>query len=307
VSPPAKRALWPLGAFVLVAVAADLLASDRPLIARIGGRTHFLPCLTRSLTDDNQTLRARLQPGDWLVAPPIPYGPTAQSPGGRTDVLQPPSSTHWLGTDDRGRDVAARLVHATRSALAVGMASTLLAAAAALLVGLFAATSRRADFAVSRLVEIGLAFPTLFLLLCIQGLRGSTSLVEVTLAIAVTQWPHLLRLCRAEALRAAASPSVLAARALGATRTHLVVRHLAAAAWSPLAVAAAFALAQAVLLESGLALLGLGLPAPTPTWGELLAQAQASSLRAWLLWPATLAIAGVVLAANHAASRLEKN
>lgn len=228
----------------------------------------------------------------------MPYGPEEQHPGGVSSVLAPPSATHWLGTDNRGRDVASRLVHGARVALAVGPLAVALYVAVGLLVGVAAALGRRVDFVIGRLVEIGLLFPTLLLLLAIQGVTSRTSLAEVAFAIAVTQWPYVARLTRAEALRLAAAPHVEAARAVGAGRLRILGVHILPLAATPALTAAAFGIGYAVLFETALTFLGFGVPPPTASWGELLAQAQASGLRPWLLWPPTVAIAAVVLACN---------
>jgi peptide/nickel transport system permease protein len=283
---------------VAIALGADLLASDLPLAARVDGTTFVLPCVRRPAAlaaDDNQSLRARAA---WLIAPPIPYGPESQHPGGVTDVLAPPSRAHWLGTDDRGRDVAARLIHGARVALLVGPLAVALYLFVGVLVGLAAALDRRADLLLGRVIEVGLTFPTLFLLLAIQGLTAQTSPFEVGLAIALTQWPQVARLTRAEALRVIASPHVEAARALGASRLRVALRHVAPLALQPAIVAAAFGVAQAVLFETALTFLGLGVPPPRASWGELLAQAQSSGLKPWLLLPPTAAVALTVMACN---------
>lgn len=228
----------------------------------------------------------------------MPYGPEDQHPGGVTAVLAPPSGAHWLGTDDRGRDVATRLVHGARVALVVGPLAVAVYVLLGLAVCVLAAIGRRVDFAVGRVVEIGLMFPTLLLLLAIQGVTSSTSLAEVALAIAVTQWPYVARLTRAEALRVAALPHVEAARALGAGRARILGVHILPLAATPALTAAAFGIGHAVLFETALTFLGFGVPPPTASWGELLAQAQASGLAWWLLVPPTVAVAAVVLACN---------
>src|SRR5206468_8319614 len=136
-APGARLGLAILVGFVLLAAAADLLA----------GGAHTL----------------------------IPYGPEEQHPGGVTAVLAPPSRAHWLGTDDRGRDVAARLIHGTRVALLVGPFAVALYVALGVVIGLGATLGRATDFVLGRLVEVGLMFPTLLLLLAIQGVTSSTS------------------------------------------------------------------------------------------------------------------------------------
>jgi peptide/nickel transport system permease protein len=282
-----------LAGWIVLAAAADLIASDLPLACRHHGRVYLLPCLLRP---------AALGDGDaidgWRLPTPIAYGPTQQHPHGVTDVLAPPSAAHWLGTDDRGRDVAARLVHGSRVALAVGPLAVALALALGLAVGAASALGRGVDLVLGRAVEVGLLFPTLLLLLALQGVTAHTSLVEVAAAIALTQWPHLARLTRAEALRVATLPHVEAARALGAGRTRVAAVHILPLALSPGLTAAAFAVGHAVLFESALTFLGFGVPPPTASWGELLAQAQASGLQPWLLWPPTVAIALIVVACN---------
>ena len=228
----------------------------------------------------------------------MPYGPDEQHPGGISAVLAPPSRAHWLGTDDRGRDVASRLVHGARVAVLVGPLAVALYVLGGMLVGLAAALGRRVDFVVGRIVDVGLLFPTLLVLLAIQGVTSSTSLLEVALAIALTQWPYVARLTRAEALRVAALPHVEAARAVGAGRARILGVHILPLAATPALTAAAFGIGQAVLFETALTFLGFGVPPPTASWGELLAQAQASGLVPWLLLPPTIAVAAVVLACN---------
>jgi peptide/nickel transport system permease protein len=294
-TPGARLGLGALALLVLVGAGADLIASDLPLVCRHRGTLYLLPCLTRpaALADGpNTTIDG------WALPTPIPYAPDEQHPGGVTAVLAPPSRAHWLGTDDRGRDVAARLVHGARVALLVGPLAVALYVALGLVVGALAALGRRVDFVVGRAVEVGLMFPTLLLLLAIQGVTSSTSLAEVALAIAVTQWPHVARLTRAEALRLAVAPHVEAARAVGAGPLRILGVHILPLAATPALTAAAFGVGQAVLFETALTFLGFGVPPPAASWGELLAQAQASGLKPWLLVPPTLAVALVVLACN---------
>jgi peptide/nickel transport system permease protein len=287
-----------LGFIVLLGVLADLLASDLPLAARVAGKLYVLPCVTRPAVfdgDDNQSLAQR---AEWTLPPPVPYGPEAQHPGGATRVLEAPSRAHWLGTDDRGRDVLARLLHGTRVALIVGPLAVAVYLLIGLALGVASALGPKTDLVIGRLIEIGMTFPTLFLLLAIQGLTGRTSLVEVGLAIALTQWPGVARLVRAEALRAAVSPHVEAARALGAAPLRIALSHILPLAAAPALVAAAFGLAQSVLFETALTFLGFGVPPPMASWGELLQQAQASGLKPWLLIPPTVLLALTVTACN---------
>lgn len=302
--PRGAVAVLALGALALVAVAADLIASDLPLAVRVDGRLHLVPCLVRPAAlagDDQQSLARRAA---WMLPTPIPYGPLAGNPGGVTALLQPPSRTHLAGTDDRGRDVAARLVHGAHTALVVGGAAVLLFVLFGVACGLACAASPVLDLVLGRLVEIGLIFPSYFLLLCVQGalaLRGPPSLLSVAAAIALTRWPQVARVVRAEALRQVASPHVEAARAIGAGPLAIARRHVLPLAAGPVLVAAAFGFGQAVLLEAGLSFLGLGVPPPTPSWGELLAEAHANGLPLQLWIGPALAIAGTVYWTNRLA------
>jgi peptide/nickel transport system permease protein len=286
-----------LALIALIAACADLLASDLPLYCVVDGHSYFLPCLRHPAelrAFDQQTLAAR---GTTVVSTLVPYGPLAQRPGGRLDVLAAPSAMHWLGTDDRGRDVAARLIHGARVACLVGVLAVTLYLLVGGVVGAACAASKSFDHVASRFIEAGMCIPALFLLLAIQGLSGRGRVVDVALAIALAEWPHAARMVRAEALRVAAGDHVLAARSLGAGTLRVTARHILPLALGPVVVMAGFGLQQAVLFESALGLLGYGISPPTASWGELLAQAMAHP-RPWLLLAPSLTIGLVVLASR---------
>lgn len=283
--------------FALVALAADLIAAELPLYLVVDGERYVLPCLTapaRLLGEDQQSLAARATS---MLGTPIPYGPLAQRPGGRLEVLAPPSRAHLLGTDDRGRDVAARLVHGARVACLIGPLAVLVYVFIGTFVGAWCAASRLADTVLGRVIEASLCVPPLVLLLAVQGLSGRSTIAHVAFVIALAEWPHAARLVRAEALRVAALPHVVAARSIGASSPRVALLHVLPMALGPVVVLASFGLGQAVLYESALGLLGFGVQAPTASFGELLAQGLAHP-RAWLIAPPSLAIAGIVLGAR---------
>lgn len=282
-----------LGALALAVIAAgaDLLASDLPLAARVDGRLHLLPAVVRPAAlrgETNQSLAARLGPDDWLIAPPIPYGPE-QVGGAEGRFLAPPDGTHCMGTDTTGRDVAARVIHGTRTALVVGLLSVVVSTLLGLGVGALAGyAGGRVDAVLMRLVEVVMTFPVLLLVLTVQGLLARSSVVSMMLVIACVRWTDVARLVRAEVLRVRAEPHVLAARALGATPARVLLVHVLPHCLGPVLVQASFGVAAVVLLEGGLAYLGLGAPPPTATWGQVMREAHDHGMRWWLtLFPGT--------------------
>jgi peptide/nickel transport system permease protein len=279
--------LYTLGALALTALLADLIASDLPIALRFRGELHLLPALTRpaALTAyDNQRLRRELDRGrgDWAWMPLCEYGPTQQPA-----ILRPPPASpdgdHWLGSDDRGRDVFARLIHGTRVSLAVGLISVAIYLAIGVALGLLGGyLGGRTDFLVSRLIELGLTFPTFFLILIIMGLLERTSLLAMMVVLGVTRWTDVARLVRAEAMRMRTLDFVTAARAAGAGPLRVMALHLLPNALGPVLVNATFGVAGAILVESALSFLGFGAPPPTASWGEVLSQATEHPSAWWL-------------------------
>jgi peptide/nickel transport system permease protein len=301
---------WGLVALLATAAGADFLASDLPLACRIEGRFFLFPNVHRPAElegSDNQTLQSRVGArGGWVLLPPVAYGPHQHHPGGLTSVLASPSRTHLLGTDDRGRDVAARLIHGSRVAVMVGAVAVFGVLSFGIAVGIGAALHPHVNRVFSRLIEVGMTFPAFFLLLTIQGMAERGSVLEVALVVALTQWPEVARLVRVEALRTLQSAHVEAARLLGATPLRVAVVHVLPFAAAPAVTWAAFGLAQAVLYESALSFLGFGVPPPTPSWGELLAEAQSNDFRLWLWLPPSIAIAASVSSCQFVADWLRE-
>lgn len=230
----------------------------------------------------------------------LPHGPTRTRTAHGVEVLRPPSERHWLGTDDRGRDVAARLAHGARTSLAVAAGALALALAAGTAAGAAAAASRTriVDGAVVGACDLLASLPALVLVVAAQGLIGRASLASLIVLVALPRAGDVARIARAEVRRALALSFVEAARSAGASTWRIVLRHALPHAAPQLAVAAAVTLSSAVLSEAALTFLGFGVPEPTPSWGELLRQAQHTGLVWWLAVPAGAAIAFVTLCAN---------
>jgi len=282
----ALAALAVVLALIVVAASADFIASDRPILLARGDRLYLFPNV-RDLPglrdEDNASVCASLGPEDWALLPPVPYGPLQSRIGGWVRRLEPPSRAHPLGTDDRGRDVLARMVHGARLSLSVGFAAVALYALLGILLGASAGYyGGSIDRVVTRLVEVMLAFPVFFLILTVQGLIGTASVVQLMVVIGLTRWTDIARLVRAEVLRVRASEFVLAARAIGLRDWQVLVRHVLPNSMGPVIVSCTFGIAAAVLTESALSFLGFGAPPPTPSWGELLTQAYHNPQAWWL-------------------------
>jgi peptide/nickel transport system permease protein len=219
--------------------------------------------------------------------------------------LQPPSARHPFGTDDLGRDVLARMIHGSRVSLIVGYSATLLSlligAALGALAGYYGGV---ADWFVSRLIEIVLCFPFLFLVLGIIALFRP-SLATILVALALTSWTTEARFVRAEFLRIRELEYAQAARASGARDTRIIFRHLLPNALAPVIVSASFGVASAILTESALSFLGFGVALPTASWGSILAVAQEYvDLAWWLIVFPGIAIFLTVAAFNVIGDRL---
>jgi peptide/nickel transport system permease protein len=297
-----------MACFALVAIFADLLASDLPLACRIHDRTYILPNLTRpaSLTAyDCQRIEDSLGEGDWAVYPLVRYGPMQTSARGRIEAMVPPAPwgpaglTHPLGTDDRGRDVFARLVHGARTSLTVALLSVVAFIGIGGVLGALAGFyGGFIDSVVARLIETLTAFPTLVLVLVVQGLVLHPTLSTMLLAIGLTRWTEVARLVRAEVMLVVSQEYVLAARALGARPWRVLAKHVFPNAVAPMLVAATFGVASVVLIEASLTFLRVGVPPPTPSWGEMLSEARDHAEASWLLFLPGIAVFTTVVALN---------
>lgn len=225
-----------------------------------------------------------------------PYDPAEQD---LFAITQPPSPAHPLGTDELGRDLLARLLYGGRVSLTVGVASALIATAIGVLVGAMAGYyGGWVDNALMRLVDVLLAFPSLFLLLILFSLIRP-SLVIVILFLGLFGWLYLARVIRGEFLALREKEFVEASRALGANSNRLILRHLLPNVAGSIIVATTLAVAFAMLSEGTLSFLGYGVPASVPTWGNMLNAAQSYYLQAPLMTIAPgLALTLTVLAIN---------
>jgi ABC-type dipeptide/oligopeptide/nickel transport system permease subunit len=185
--------------------------------------------------------------------------------------LQPPSGRHWFGTDVQGRDVWARLVYGARVSLSVGILSQGIALTLGVVLGLLAGYyGRWIEELVMRLADVTLAFPTLLLLIAlVAALQPSLTVVFIT--IGVVGWAGMARLVRGQVLVIRELEFVQAERALGANDIRILTLHVLPSVVAPVVIAATLGVAGAIMAESSLSFLGLGVQPPTPSWGSMIA------------------------------------
>jgi ABC-type dipeptide/oligopeptide/nickel transport system permease subunit len=215
--------------------------------------------------------------------------------------LRPPSSSHWLGTDVQGRDVWARLVYGARISLSVGVVSQTIALALGLTLGLVSGYYRGwIDELVMRLADVTLAFPTLLLLIAmVAALQPSLGVVFAT--IGVVGWAGMARLVRGQVLVVRQLEYVQASRALGGRDLRVILVHVLPGVVAPVIIAATLGVAGAIIAESSLSFLGLGVQPPTPSWGAMIADGRDLSQLRHAPWTSLfpgLAIGAAVLGFN---------
>ncbi|GLI36755.1 ABC transporter permease [Geobacter hydrogenophilus] len=232
-----------------------------------------------------------------LLAPYItPWDPHAID---AYHVLLPPSTDHWFGTDELGRDVFTRVVYGARISLKVGFVSVGIAVAIGVVLGLVSGFyGGIVDTVIMRFVDIMLCFPTFFLILAVIAFL-EPSIWYIMAIIGLTGWMGVARLVRAEVLSLRERDFILAARALGASDARIIFRHILPNALSPVLVSATLGVAGAILTESALSFLGIGVQPPTPSWGNILTSGKDYIEFGWWLslFPG-LAILVTVLAYN---------
>jgi peptide/nickel transport system permease protein len=230
-----------------------------------------------------------------LIAPSDPF---------KVDLAffrKPPNLAHPLGTDSAGRDVLSRMLFAGQVSLTVGLIAALMSTTIGLVLGSIAGTyAGWVDAVIMRLTDVVLSFPALVVIITVVALVGP-SILTIIFGIGLFYWPTACRIVRGLALSLREQDFLVAARALGATDRHVIIRHLVPSVLSPLTVTATFAVAQAILLEAALSFLGLGVRPPQPSWGNMLNEAQSLTIlesMPWLWLPPGVAIAVTVLAIN---------
>ena len=200
---------------------------------------------------------------------------------------QPPSLSHPLGTDLLGRDVFVRALAGGRVSITIGVTAMLVAVIFGTLYGAIAgAAGGPLDAVMMRIVDALFSFPTFFLIITVEALTNQFAVSVIVLILGLLSWMGVARLVRAEVLSLRGRDFIEAARALGVTRTRLILRHLIPNALAPIVVAASLTIGDNILAETGLSYLGLGVQQPTPSWGNMLQDALLPAARSapWLVF-----------------------
>lgn len=237
-----------------------------------------------------------------IVIVPIFASSLATHSPNDTDLIHrygTPSITHWLGTDDLGRDMYSRLVHATQVSVVVALASVAIALLISLPLGALAGYGGRVvDTLIMRAVDVILSIPALLLVFAVAGILGR-SLFNTSIALSVIFAPVFIRLVRDEVRTLRSGQLVEAERSIGGSAPYIFVRHIVPKMASPLIVQITLGLATAILAEASLSFLGLGVQPPAASWGSMLSQTYTNVFTvAWPVFIPATAITLTVLALN---------
>ena len=196
----------------------------------------------------------------------------------------PPSAEHWFGTDRVGRDVWSRTLHGGRVSLAVGLGATAISTLIGTLIGALSGYyGKTVDMVLMRFTDVVMTFPSIIIMLTVAALLPR-SLLNIVLIIGCLSWPPVARLVRAQFLSFKEQDFVVAARALGAPDYRIILAHVLPNVLAPMVALVTFSVGHAILTEAGLSFLGLGIPPPTPSWGNMLEAARNLDILRNLPW-----------------------
>ncbi|MGN0904917.1 MAG: ABC transporter permease [Alphaproteobacteria bacterium] len=299
------RSLWIFVFIFAVSLCAEFVANDRPLVIRYDGRWYFLIVRTYPETAfggafptaadyRDPYLQKRIEEKGFYIMPPIPFGYDTINYGLSEPAPSPPSRQNWLGTDDLGRDVLARLIYGLRFSLIFGLLLTGLSSA----VGIFAGAVQgyfggRLDLFAQRFLEIWGSLPQLFILILVSSLIAP-GFWTLLLVLLLFSWTALVPVVRAEFLRARNFDYVRAAHALGVPNRVIIFRHVFPNAMVATVTYLPFILSGAVVSLAALDFLGFGLPPGAPSLGELVRQGKDNLQAPWLGISAFVALASLL-------------
>ncbi|GAA0356265.1 ABC transporter permease [Bacillus horti] len=213
-----------------------------------------------------------------LVAPLlVQHGPLEMVP---TERLKAPSAEHWFGTDNFGRDVLSRVAYGARVSFGVGLAVTLITGVAGMIIGLLSAYYRALDHVLMRICDGLMAFPAILLAIAIMATMGSRT-ENVIIALSIVFTPYVARVVRSSALVIREQTYIEALHSQGASSLRIIALHIAPNTISPLIIQCTFIFADTIITEAALSFLGAGIPAPNPSWGNILYDGKLVIFNAW--------------------------
>jgi peptide/nickel transport system permease protein len=297
---------WMVISIVAVALLAPLIANDRPIVARYKGSTCF-PAFTTYVDTWVFWPSARNALKSWKVGDALPFGDHYEILAGKSwaeaiaaapnevgadadvglvvwppvrwsprqidkgAVKARPDDRHWVGTDDRGRDILARIIHGCVVAVTVGIVATGIASMIGIVLGTSAGFfGGRVDMFLSRIVEVVMCFPTFFVIIAVISFL-EPSIMNIMIVIGLFGWTGIYRLIRGEVLKCRAMDYVVAAHAQGIPTRRIMFKHILPNAIAPVFVSISFGIAGAILTEASLTFLGFG-DVSVPSWGEIVSQ-----------------------------------
>ncbi|MEW5771641.1 MAG: ABC transporter permease [Pseudomonadota bacterium] len=271
--------------------------SSETLTAHAGWRRRFIQPIARQRTAVLGLAILAVYVAAALLAPWLAtHDPTAQD---LMAAMQGPSAAHWLGTDSYGQDLYSRLLYGARLALVIGFASVAMGLVVGVAIGLVAGlVGGRTEWALMRLVDGLLAFPELILAMAFMAVLGLGT-ENVVYALALSFVGPFARMTRGDVLQVKGQPYIEAARLMGVPTRAIIWRHVLPNVVSPILVQAGMRVSIAILLESGLSFLGIGVVPPTPDWGLMIAEGRAFiTMAPWISGVPGVALALLLVALN---------
>jgi len=270
----------------VIALFADFIANDKPYYLEYRGKVYF-PIFRSYLVGmglghwpaELVNVNFKKLEAAKAIFPPNPYRPSNIN---LLEPLESPSGKHWFGTDKLGRDVASGMIHGSRISLSIGFVAVGIAVIIGVMLGAIAGYfGSWVDLMVSRLFEIMLSIPTFFLLITVAALLPPSIFLTMAI-IGMTSWVGMARFTRNEFLRIRNLDYVTSAIALGVTDRKVMYKHILPNALAPVIVSVVLGIAGAILVESSLSFLGIGVPAELVTWGSILHEASTTTFAWWL-------------------------
>lgn len=284
---------WMLIVIFFLSILSPLLANDKPLILSYQGHL-FFP-IVQNLPDSffggnlpteadykDVFIRHQIKKEGWMIMPIIPYAEDTVDYFSEESFPTAPSLKHWLGTDDQGRDVLARLLYALRVSLIFGLILTILSASIGLMIGAIQGYfGGKTDLFIGRFLEIWGSLPQLFILMIVSSLIAPT-FFSILFVLLLFSWPSLTGIVRAEFLKTRTLDYVRSAKGLGVSDLRIMLRHILPNAFVATLTYLPFLLAGAIVSLSALDFLGLGLPAGSASLGDLIRQGKDNLQAPWL-------------------------